>query len=77
MLTIHDQVTRQMCARLETTAIGLGLVRLLQDAKRFDEAREVLHALENGVDSTKPSQKRRKITQRASRWSKSARIDAA
>ena len=35
MLAIHDQFTRQMRDRLETTAIGLGLVRLLQDAKRF------------------------------------------
>lgn len=47
MLSLHDHLTNQMCNRLETTCIGLGLVRLLQDAKRFDEAREVLHALEN------------------------------
>ena len=51
MLAIHDHVTRQMSDRLGTTSIGLGLVRLLQDAKRFDEAREVLYALENGFQS--------------------------
>ena len=47
MLAIHDQFTRQMRNRLETTAIGLGLVKLLQDAKRFDEAKTILHSLEN------------------------------
>jgi hypothetical protein len=40
MSTIHD--------RLGFTAMGLGLMRLLQDAKRFVEARDVLFALENG-----------------------------
>ena len=47
MLAIHDQLTRQMRDRLETTAIGLGLVRLLQDAKRFEEAKTILYSLEN------------------------------
>ena len=47
MLAIHDQLTRQMRNRLKTSAIGLGLVRLLQDAKRFEEARTVLYSLEN------------------------------
>src|ERR1022692_1657528 len=47
MLAIHDQLTRQMRNRLKTSAIGLGLVRLLQDAKRFEEAKTVLYSLEN------------------------------
>lgn len=51
MLAINDHVTDQMCHRLETTTIGLGLVRLLQDAKRFDEARTVLYALEGRFQS--------------------------
>lgn len=49
MPTIHDQFTRQMRNRLKTTGIGLGLVRLLQDAKRFDEARSTLYLLEYGI----------------------------
>jgi hypothetical protein len=60
MLANHDQFTRQMRDRLQTTCMGLGLVRLLQDAKRFDEARTTLYSLENGfqgVDSDKPVQK--------------------
>ena len=43
MLAIHDQSTQQTCDRLKTTCTGLGLVRLLQDAKRFDEARATLY----------------------------------
>ena len=78
MLTIHDHVTRQMCDRLETTCIGLGLVRLLQDAKRFEEARTTLYALENGFQSAKPNHKpRKRITRPASRSLRSARIYAA
>lgn len=48
MLAIHDKFTPQMRNRLKTTGIGLGLVRLLQDARRFDEARTTLYSLENG-----------------------------
>jgi hypothetical protein len=48
MLAIHDQFTRQMRNRLKTTGMGLGLVRLLQDAGRTDEARAVLSSLEDG-----------------------------
>ena len=78
MLTIHDQVTRQMCDRLETTCIGLGLVRLLQDAKRFEEARTVLYALEGGTQSAKANHKPgKRISRPASSSSRSARIDAA
>jgi hypothetical protein len=62
MIALHDQFTRQMNNRLKTTCMGLGLVRLLQDAKRFEEARTTLYLLENGfqgveVESGKPSQK--------------------
>ncbi len=60
MLAIHDQFTRQMRNRLETTAIGLGLVRLLQDARRFEEAKTILYSLENefqGAQEEKPGQK--------------------
>jgi hypothetical protein len=62
MLAIHDQFTRQMRNRLKTTGMGLGLVRLLQDAGLTDEARSTLSLLENGfqgVESDKPSQKPR------------------
>ena len=74
MLAIHDHVTRQMSDRLEATCIGLGLVRLLQDAKRFDEARTVLYALES-VGSGKP--KRNPSRAKRIRSSGSTRIDAA
>jgi hypothetical protein len=59
MIAIHDQFTRQMRSRLKTTGMGLGLVRLLQDARRFEEARTTLSSLENGVaeGSDKPRQK--------------------
>jgi hypothetical protein len=65
MLAIHDQFSDQMRNRLKTTGLGLGLVRLLQDAGRFDEARTTLASLENrfkGVaqESKKPSQKPRR-----------------
>lgn len=77
MLANHDQFTRQMCDRLTTTAMGLGLVRLLQDAKRFVEARATLCLLE-GVGSGKPSQKpckAKRITR--SRSTAIVRIEAA
>ena len=48
MLAIHDQVTQQMCDRLQTTCMGLGLVRLLQDAGLTQEARTTLSSLETG-----------------------------
>jgi hypothetical protein len=82
MLAIHDQLTRQMRDRLQTTCMGLGLVRLLQDARRFDEARTTLYSLENGVqnvESAKPNQKPSNRLKRISRSrsSGSMRIDAA
>lgn len=45
MNAIHNQFSPQMRNHLQTTAIGLGLVRLLQDAKRFEEARTTLNSL--------------------------------
>jgi len=63
MLAIHDQFTHQMRNRLKTTAMGLGLVRLLQDAGRTEEARITLSSLENGFhgvaeEADKPGQER-------------------
>ena len=77
MLATHDLFTQQMCDRLTTTCMGLGLVRLLQDAKRFEEARSTLYLLE-GVGSAKPNQKpskAKRITR--SRSAASTRIEAA
>jgi hypothetical protein len=61
MLTVHDQFTHQMRNSLKTTAMGLGLVRLLQDAGQIEEARTTLYSLENGFqdvaeESDKPQQ---------------------
>lgn len=53
MLAIRNQSTLQIRERLKTTGMGLGLLRLLQDAKRFEEARATLHLLENGVQGDK------------------------
>jgi len=63
MLAIHDQITHELRSRLKTTVMGLGLVRLLQDAGLTEEARTTLYTLENGFqgvseDSDKPSQNR-------------------
>ena len=60
MLTIHDPFTHQLRKRLKTTVMGLGLVRLLQDARLTEEARTTLYSLENGFqgvpeESDKPS----------------------
>jgi hypothetical protein len=51
--------------RLGFTLMGLGLMRLLQDAKRFDEAHEALCALENGFKRS--AEKSPKATQTSSR----------
>ena len=86
MLAIHDQFTQQMCDRLKTACMGLGLVRLLQDAKQFEEARTTLYLLENdfqGVASDKASKKPSKanrlkgVTRTVSCSSGSTRTDAA
>ena len=66
MLAIHNQFTRQMRDRLTTTCMGLGLVRLLQDAKRFEEAKSALYSLENDFQdvpeaSHKPIQEPSKV----------------
>ena len=41
----------ELANRLKTTCMGLGLVRLLQDAKRFEEARTTLYPLESDFRS--------------------------
>jgi hypothetical protein len=69
MLAIHDQFTPRLRNRLKTTGIGLGLVRLLQDARRFEDARTVLSTLENGFqgsaeESSRPRQERLKVASR-------------
>jgi hypothetical protein len=49
MLTISHQYetfTPQLRQRLQATVMGLGLVRLLHDARRMEEARTVLSSLE-------------------------------
>ena len=77
MLATHDLFTQQMCDRLETTCMGLGLVRLLQDAKRYEEGRTTLYLLE-GVGSDQPSQKPSKAKRIARSYSAgSIRIEAA
>jgi hypothetical protein len=77
MLAIHNQFTEEMCDRLKTTCMGLGLVRLLQDAKRFEEARTTLHLLK-GVESDQLSEKPRKAKRLTrSRASASTKIEAA
>ena len=48
MIAIHDQFTRQMQNQLQNTSMGLGLVRLLQDAGLTEEARTTLYSLETG-----------------------------
>ena len=83
MLANHDQFSQQLRNRLKTTGMGLVLVRLLQDARRFEEASTTLYALEFGFQEApdKPSQKpskAKRITRRASRSSSgSTKIDAA
>jgi hypothetical protein len=48
MHPIHAPFSPRMRNRLLTTGMGLGLVQLLQDARRFEEARTTLYALEDG-----------------------------
>jgi len=86
MLAIHDPFTHQMRNRLKTTGMGLGLVRLLQDAGLTEEASTTLNSLENGFqgvpeESDKPSQKPRKanrlqgISRRLSFMAPTARLE--
>jgi hypothetical protein len=68
MIATHDQFTRQMRSRLKTSAIGLRLVRLLQELKRFEEARTIFSSLENGfrdvaVELATPGQESRASTE--------------
>jgi hypothetical protein len=85
MLATHDQFSHELRNRLKTTAMGLGLVRLLQDARRFEEARTTLYSLENDFqcaseESDEPGQNSVKgVSKTASSSSASAspRIDTA
>jgi hypothetical protein len=80
MLTIHDQ-SCQLSDRLATTCVGLGLIRLLQDAKRFEEANATLFLLEFGVQDESAEPKQPSMTNRLTRIARSnsrtKRIDAA
>lgn len=64
MFASHDQFTSQLRNRLQTAVMGLGLVRLLLDTRRTEEARAVLASLQNGFpsvqDATRPIRKRRR-----------------
>jgi hypothetical protein len=62
MLAMHDQITGKTRNRLKTACIGLGLVRLLQDARRFEEAKTILYSLQDvfqgvAAEADKPSLK--------------------
>jgi hypothetical protein len=62
MVAIHDQFTHQMRKRLKATVMELGLVRLLQDAGRIEEARITHYLLGHGCQgvvekSEKPNRK--------------------
>jgi hypothetical protein len=52
----HEEFTGQMRNCFQTTAIGLGLLRLLQDARRFKEARSTLSCLKNLVQGIETDQ---------------------
>ncbi len=60
MLAIHDHFTHQMRNRLKTTGMGLGLVRLLQDAGLTEDARMTLSSLENGFQGVAKDEPRQK-----------------
>jgi len=88
MLAIHDPFTHQMRNRLQTTGMGLGLLRLLQDARRFEEARTTLYSLENGFQGVEEKAERsiqkpckanrlKGVTRTASCSPGSTRIDAS
>ena len=48
LATKHDQFSHRLRNCLKTTGMGLGLVRLLIDAGRAEEARTTLLSLQNG-----------------------------
>ena len=77
MFAIHDQFTHQMSDRLQTICMGLGLVRLLQDAKRFDEDRATLCSLENGFQEASDKPGRQGVTRTASCSSGSGIVPAS
>jgi hypothetical protein len=45
----HDPSTEQMGNGLKTTAMGLGLIRLLLDARRTEEAKKMLCFLQHDL----------------------------
>jgi hypothetical protein len=49
MFAIHDHVNHGMRDHLKTAGMGLGLVRLLQDAGRAEEAKRTLRLLARGA----------------------------
>jgi hypothetical protein len=62
MFANHDCFSRQIRNRLKTMSMGLGLVRLLQDAGRTEDARTTLVSLDPtfqlvAQDSNKPRRK--------------------
>lgn len=64
MLAIHDSFGPQLRNRLQMTVMGLGLVQLLLDTGRTEEARTTLASLQNGYPSAqeaiRPLRKRRR-----------------
>lgn len=46
----NDQFSQQLRDRLKTTTMGLGLVRLLMDTGRAEEARMTLACLQDGLN---------------------------
>ena len=68
MRTIHDPFTRQMRDNLKTAEMGLGLVRLLQDARRFEEARATLYSLEGDFQGVAEKSVKPKRKQDPSQW---------
>ena len=48
LATKHDQFSPRLRNRLKTTGMGLGLVRLLLDARLAEEARTTLLSLQTG-----------------------------
>ena len=79
MRTIYDKFTHQMGDRLDTVVMGLGLVRLLQDARRFEEAKATLYSLEDfqGAAEKSVEPKRKPCKAHVTRTAASARIDVS
>jgi uncharacterized protein HemY len=63
MLASHDSFSPELRHRLQNAVMGLGLVRLLLDTGRTQEAQSTLASLQNGYPSVqealRPLRKRR------------------